>query len=62
MLASTVAFPSQNPEDYTNLGKECPWYAERKASGSVVSCTFPSTTVVIAGAAALLALIVLGRG
>jgi hypothetical protein len=62
MLADVaVAFPSQNPEDYTNLGKECQWYEQRKASGSVVTCQFPSTTVVIIGAVALLGFIVLGR-
>lgn len=56
-----VAFPSQNPEDYSALGTECKWYEQRKASGSVVTCSFPSTTVVIIAAAAVLGFIVLGR-
>jgi hypothetical protein len=62
MLADTaVAFPSQNPEDYTALGKECQWYEQRKATGSVIGCQFPSTTVVIIAAAAVVGFIVLGR-
>jgi len=60
MLADVV-FPSLNPADYTPEGQACPWYQERKASGSVIACTFPSTTVVIAGAIGLLAMIFLGR-
>jgi hypothetical protein len=61
MADVAVAFPSQNPEDYTNLGKECQWYEQRKTSGSVVTCAFPSTTVVMIAAAAVVGFIVLGR-
>lgn len=60
-MLSAIAFPSLNEADYTPEGQACPWYQERKASGSVVDCTFPSTTVVIGGAVALLAIILLGR-
>jgi hypothetical protein len=41
--------------------KKCQWYEERKTSGSVVACQFPSTTVVIMAAAAVVGFIVLGR-
>jgi len=62
MLADTaVAFPSPDPADYTAVGTECKWYEGRKAAGSVVTCAFPSTTVVIMAAAAVVGFIVLGR-
>lgn len=72
-LGSTVAvLPSQNPADYVAAGwtipgetyqpsSPCAWYEEQKASGSVVSCQFPSTTVVIVGAVAVLGLLLLTR-
>jgi len=62
MMADTrVAFPSPNPEDYAPGATECAWYAERKASGSVVECKFPSTTFLVVAGVGLLALMVLGR-
>jgi hypothetical protein len=61
MADIAVAFPSPNPADYTALGTECQWYEQRKATGSVVACQFPSTTVVIMAAAAVVGFIVLGR-
>ncbi len=60
-ILGDVAFPSQNPEDYAKLGSECPWYQERKASGSVVSCQFPSTTFLVGAAAVAVLLIVVTR-
>jgi hypothetical protein len=58
MLADVVAvYPSLDPTDYTEAGSECAWYEERKASGSVVSCSFPSTTVVVIGAVGILGML-----
>ena len=62
MLADVATtFPSQNPADYTALGSECAWYEERKATGSVVACSFPSTTVVVIGAVGILGMLLLRR-
>jgi hypothetical protein len=59
LAEAAVSFPSQDESDYTNVGTECPWYQERKASGSQVSCQFPSTMVVIAAAAGVLAMVLI---
>ena len=62
MLAdSQITFPSPYPEDYAPGATKCPWYEERKASGSVVECKFPSTTALIVAAGGLLGLMILGR-
>ncbi len=59
--AAVAVFPSLDPADYTAAGQACPWYSERKAAGSVVSCQFPSNTAVAVGAVAAVGLILLLR-